>query len=51
MKIAIFLIGHLRTWIDVCRDNTIDTFIDDKHQIDFFVLSFFVRYNYNIYIS
>lgn len=37
MKIAIFLIGHLRTWTDVCRENTIDTFIDDNHQIDFFI--------------
>jgi hypothetical protein len=36
MKIAILLPGHLRTW-EYCKQNFIDKFIDERHQIDIFV--------------
>lgn len=43
MKIAILLIGHLRTW-DVCKENFKKTFLNEHDKVDVFLESYYETY-------
>lgn len=49
MKIAIFFVGHLRTWV-ACKKNILSHLIDDNHSIDVFVETYnnIFRFDYGI---
>lgn len=43
MKIAILLIGHIRTW-DICKQNFKDTFLNEHDEIDVFLETYYDIY-------
>lgn len=49
MKIAIFFIGHLRTW-NVCKNNVLENLIDKTHSFDIFVETYnnIFRFDYSV---